>query len=88
MAINTAPSALSELKAKIKGFFKGKKSTKEADKPTEDPKPAEATATDGEAPTATADAAEPTTAPAGKSCFATTMCSYFLLTCSCSRACC
>jgi hypothetical protein len=58
-----APNALSDLKNKLKGLFKGKKSTTPADKPAE---PAAATATEVEAPTATKDAAEATPAPAGK----------------------
>jgi hypothetical protein len=58
-----APNALSDLKNKLKGLFKSKKSTTPADKPAE---PAAPTATEVEAPTATKDAAEATPAPAGK----------------------
>jgi hypothetical protein len=63
-SLDTAPNALSDLKSKLKGLFKNKKSDKPADKPAE---PAAATATEGDAPTATKDAAEPTPAPAGRS---------------------
>ena len=80
-SLDTAPNALSDLRSKLKGLFKSKKSAKPADKPAE---PAAATATESEAPTATKDAAEPTPAPAGGSPCAMAICPYILLTCICS----
>lgn len=68
LPLYAAPNALSDLRSKIKGLFKSKKSTKPADKPAE---PAPTTATEGEAPTATKDATEPAPAATGKTCHPT-----------------